>query len=160
MSIETKDIKLQDIDRNIELCIRQFSATETVAFLNKLLSILAKARSVSTENIGIVRQAINNVMQTGVKIEGVSEVKMQLIGDEVLPIFTEVVKSAIAESSDDDQLQLMEKLLNAASIRAGTEYVDCSLRTIDKYLKNGLNIYKICAEVVKFNFAFLFQGSI
>ncbi|RTK96087.1 MAG: hypothetical protein EKK64_05000 [Neisseriaceae bacterium] len=159
MAIQTLDTKIKDGANELDLVITQFSATETVLFLNKLLSMLSRAKSVPTENIGLVKQAINNVMQTGVKAEDVSEVRMELLGEEVFPMMIDVIKGAIAESSEDDQLIIMEKILNQVKLRQATEFIPLSLRSIDNYVSNGMTIYKICGAVIKFNFGFLLKGS-
>lgn len=156
---DAKNIKLIDAGIEKPFIIRKMKAMELFKYTNKVISTIAATDKIKPETIS---DLINGAMKTGISSgETKAEDVQNVMANGGLVLAFDVVMNVFSNLTDDKQIELLEPLiscvtfLNPNPMQLTTD--PFSDYTVDNYIKDFINIYKLAYQVLEFNIGHFFH---
>lgn len=156
---EYKEVIIKDGGEDRKFRINKFTALHSYYFMNKLLGLVCKGNpELPDMTPETFKQSVHNLMGTGVRVENADV--PNIVNNQLMAIFSSVIRSAFAQCSEADQEWILLRALAAVTyVRNSESVVPCTLDNIDIFAKNGITLHKVIWEVIKYNYDFFSIGN-
>jgi hypothetical protein len=155
---DVKSINLLDAGIEKPFVIRKMKAMELFKYTNKVVSTIAATEKIKPE---MIRDLLNGAMKTGISSGKTTDEDVQTaFAEGGIMLAFDVVMNVFSGLTDEKQIELLEPLigcvtfLNPTPMQLTTDLL--SDYTIDNYVKDFLNIYKLAYAVLEFNVGHFF----
>ena len=150
-------IILKDGSNDKNFIIKKMTAMQSFFFINKILAIISNAKiDLGNEYKEKCIQIIENMTKI-YKTEDVDKKNYKINESEILPIFFSVIKSALAETTEDKLNEVHNILLKQCFFVNGISVKNINIYNADEFIEDFSTIYKLIIESAKFNFGFFLK---